>query len=259
MTPLRLTRTQLISAAVAGALLTAGVVATVAARPDWLAGSSGLLAKMRGAGLKPPPKPSGAAKPTAPDPLAFLPAGLIDWLTIPRPDAPSPFVHLQRVNPEAYCKALASTGLKNAKFQMAEPPLRGWTCVTDLVKPIDGEDANVSSLFVVVRGLESDRLDNIRMKLNLIDEATAPLARLIARDTLFQICRGLGFEPPPDALQQIDLLTEGRIYEGGVSWDLRREFGPQARYNLIMIFPRSLVPGGEDRFVIDARRQPVAR
>jgi hypothetical protein len=256
MTPLRLTRTQLISAALAGALLVAGVAATVVAQPDWLVGPKGLLAKMRGEGLKLPPKPK---PPAGADPLAFLPADLVGWLTIPRSDAPTPFIRLQRVTPETFCKALASAGLKNADFRKAEPPLRGWTCITDLVKPIDGDEAVVSSLFVAARGLESDRIDNIRMKLNLIDEATAPLARLIARDTLFQICRGLGFEPPPAVLQQLDQLKEGRIYEGGVSWDLRREFGPQARYNLIAIFPRSLIQGGEDRFVTDARRQPVAR
>lgn len=256
MTPPRLSKTQLISVALAAALLVAGVAATVVARPPWLAGIEDVLAKLRGAGLKPPPKP---AAPRPPDPLAHLPAGLAAWLSTPRADAPSPFIRLTRVDPERFCDALASAGLKNADFHKSEPPLRGWTCVTDLVKPIDGDESQVSSLFVAARGLESDRIDNIRMKLNLLDAATSPLAKLIARDTLFQICRSLGFDPPPDVLAQLDELKEGRIYDGGVSWDLRREFGPQARYNLIVIFPRTLGPGGEDRFVTDARRQPVAR
>ncbi|MFC3695226.1 DUF6030 family protein [Chenggangzhangella methanolivorans] len=256
MTPLRLTKAQLISAALAAVLLVAGVAATVAVRPDWLAGSKGLLAKMRGAGLKPLPKPG---PPPAPDPLHFLSDNLVAWLVAPRPDAPSPFVRLTHVEPERFCTALAKSGLRNAEFRMSEPPLRGWTCVTDLVKPIEGDEYVVSSLFVAARGLESDRIDNIRMKLNLLDEATSPVARAIARDTLFQICRSLGFEPPREVVAQLDELKEGRIFEGGVSWDLRREFGPQARYNLIAIFPRTLTAGGEDRFVTDIRRKPVAR
>lgn len=256
MTPPRLSKAQLISAALALALLVAGVAATVFARPTWLVGNDGLFARVGLPGAAPaPPKPA----PKGPDPLGFLPMELVRWLSIPRADAPSPFIRLTRVKPENFCKALASTGLRNAAFRMAEPPLRGWTCVTDLVKPIDGDEGQVSSLFVAARGLESDRIDNIRMKLNLLDDATSPLAKLIARDTLFQICRSLGFDPPPEVLAQLDELKEGRIYEGGVSWDLRREFGPQARYNLIVIFPRTLGAGGEDRFVTDPRRQPVAR
>lgn len=256
MTPPRLTKAQLTSIALAAALLVAGVAATAIARPPWLVGPQGVLAKLRGAGLKPPPKPEA---PRPPDPLEHLPGALASWLSAPRADAPSPFIRLTRVDPQRFCKALAETGLKNADYRVSEPPLRGWTCVTDLVKPIDGDEGQVSSLFVAARGLESDRIDNLRMKLNLLDAATSPLARLIARDTLFQICRSLGFEPPPDVLAQLEELKEGRIYEGGVSWDLRREFGDQARYNLIVIFPRSLGSGGEDRFVTDARRQPVAR
>lgn len=254
MTPPRPTTVQSVALAAAVALLVAGVAATAVTRPNWLFGPHGLLGA-RGVFAEPPP----AAKPAAPDPLGVLSPDLRAFLTHPGLDAPSPFIRLARVDPERFCKALAATGLKNATFQKAEPPLRGWTCVTDLVKPIDGDEARVSSLFVAARGLESDRLDNIRMKLNLLDAATSPIARVVARDVLFQICRSLGFDPPPEVLAQLETLKEGRVYEGGVSWDLKREFGPADRYNLIAIFPRTLFPGGEDRFVSDPRREPVAR
>lgn len=246
---------QSISLAVAVALLLAGVLATVSTRPAWLFGSGGILPGVQDLFAGPPPP----AKPAAPDPLGRLPTNLRSLLTHAGLDAPSPFIRLARVDPERFCKALAGTGLKNATFQKAEPPLRGWTCVTDLVKPIDGDEARVSSLFVAARGLESDRIDNIRMKLNLLDQATSPIARVVARDVLFQLCRSLGFDPPSEVLEQLETLKEGRVYEGGVSWDLRREFGPADRYNLIAIFPRTLGPGGEDRFVADPRRQPVTR
>lgn len=243
-----MTRARLISSSLAAALLVAGVAAVAIVRPPWFAG----LVDRFGLG-------SPSLPPRLADPLGRLQPAMRDMLADPAPDAPSPFIRLTRVRPEEFCKSLATSGLKNATFQKGEPPMRGWTCVTDLVKPIDGDDAKVSSLFVVARGIESDRIDNLRMKLNLLDEATSPAVRAIARDTLWQICRSLGFEPPGQVVDALDDLREGRIFDGGVSYDLRREFGPASRLNLIIIFPRTLGAGGEDRFVTDPRRQPVSR
>jgi hypothetical protein len=236
-----MTRARLILVlAAAASLAAAGVAAAYLARPDWFV----------------PPPPAVRAPP---DPLGRLPPQLVAFLAWPAPDAPQRFIRLNRVKPEAFCRILASVGLKNAAFRTAEPPLRGWTCVTDLIKPVEGDDAAVSSLFVAARGLESDRVDNVRMKLNLIDEATAPVVNAIARDTLFQICRSLGWEPPPAVVEAVETLKEGRILDRGVSYDLRKEFGPALRLNLIVVFPRSLGGGGEDRFVADPQRSPLAR
>jgi hypothetical protein len=227
----------------AAALAIAAAAAGYLARPAWLFGT-------------PAPTPQ-QARPV--DPLGALPPGLVARLVWPLPDAPSPFVRITRIAPKAFCDSLAAAGLRNAAFQMGEAPLRGWTCVTDLVKPVEGDEQSVSSLFVAARGLESDRVDNVRMKLNLIDAGTAPVVKAIARDVLRQICRSLGWEPPAAVIQAIDGPKEGRILERGVSYDLKREFGPAERFNLIIVFPRSLGQGGEDRFVADPRRSAVAR
>lgn len=243
-----MTAVRRISIVLAAALLVAGAGAVAIVRPPWL---SDVLAAFA------PAQPAAPRRPA--DPLGRLPQNVRDLLADPAPDAPSPFIRLVRVKPEAFCESLATSGLRNATFQKGEPPMRGWTCVTDLVKPIDGDDQSVSSLFVAARGLESDRIDNLRMKLNLLDQATAPVVRAIARDTLGQICRSLGFEPPGQVVAALDDLREGRIFERGVSYDLRREFGTTLRLNLIIIFPRTLGAGGEDRFVTDPRRSPVAR
>ncbi|WP_020181291.1 DUF6030 family protein [Methylopila sp. M107] len=246
---------RLISAALAAALLIAGVASVVILRPPW--------ARLDWASLDwafPAPTPPAPAKPKAPsDPLARLPASLVALLTHLEPDAPGPFIRFTWMKPESFCKGLTATGLKRPQFQKHQPPMRGWNCITDLVKPIDGDDQKVSSLFISMRGLESDRLDNIRVKLNLIDPATVPATKTVARDLLYQFCRTLGWEPPPAVLDQLDGLKEGRVFEHGVSFELRKEFGEAPRYNLIIIFPRTLGSGGEDRFVTDVRRQPVAR
>jgi len=239
---------RLISAALAVALLVSGVVAVVILRPPWAFPPSPGLA------------PQETAKPAPPsDPLGRLPASLVALLTHIEPDAPTPFIRFTPMKPEPFCKDLETVGLKRPQFQKHEPPMRGWNCVTDLVKPVAGDDQTVSSLFVSMRGLESDRLDNIRIKLNLIDPQSVAPTKTIARDLLFQICRTLGWEPPPAVLDALDTLKEGRIVDRGVSFELRKEFGPAARYNLIIIFPRTLGSGGEGRFVTDIRRQPVAQ
>ncbi|MDR4308655.1 hypothetical protein IHQ68_18700 [Chelatococcus sambhunathii] len=235
---------RLISALLAGVLLSSGVAAVVVLRPPWA--------------YPPAPAPKAAPKPPV-DPLGGLPRELVVLLTHGAPDAPSPFIRFTPMRPEPFCKGLSAAGLKSPQFQKHQPPMRGWNCVTDLIKPIDGDDAKVSSLFVSMRGLESDRLDNIRIKLNLIDPLTVEPAKTVARDLLFQICRSLGWDPPQAMLDALETLKEGRIYERGVSFDLRKEFGDAPRYNLIIIFPRTLGTGGEDRFVTDVRRQPVSR
>ncbi|RXF68458.1 DUF6030 family protein [Hansschlegelia zhihuaiae] len=233
-----------LACAAAAAVLIAAAVAVHLAKPAWLFGAPA-----------PPPKPQ--ARPA--DPLGALPPGLVARLVWPLPDAPSPFMRITRVRPKAFCDSLAAAGLRNAAFQMGEAPLKGWTCVTDLIKPVEGDEQSVSSLFVATRGLESDRIDNVRMKLNLIDPGTAPVVKAIARDVLRQICRSLGWEPPAAVVEAIDGPKEGRVLERGVSYDLKREFGPAERFNLIIVFPRSLGQGGEDRFVADPRRSAVAR
>lgn len=205
-----------------------------------------------------PAPPSIPARLANADPLAALPADLAERLVRPRFDAPGPFIRVARAKPEAFCKRLAEVELKNATFQKAEPPMRGWTCTTDLVKPVDGDDQAVSSLFVAIRGQESDRIENIRMKLNLIDPATVPVVMAIGRDVLHEIFRMLGFPPPPEAVEALEGLKQGRVLDRGVAFDLRKEFGDATRYNFIILFPRTLGPGGEDRFVNDRRRSAVA-
>lgn len=245
-----MTRARLISAALAALLLAAGVAAVVAMKPSWA--PAWLPNSPFAAPPAPPPRPPF-------DPLKALPRELTELLTHPGPDAPSGFVRLTRVRPEAFCKDLERWGLRRAAYQGGIAPFRGWTCITDLLKPVDGDEGKVSSLFVAVRGLEADRIDNIRMKLNLLDPVTTPLVKAIARDLLYQIWRSLGWEPPFEVIDALDRLKEGRIYDRGVTYDLRKEFGEGLRLNFIVIFPRLLGAGGEGRFITDSRRSPVAQ
>ncbi len=197
---------------------------------------------------EPSPSERSAAAPDARDPFAALEPIAAAELLAPEPDFPSAFVLLPTVKPSLFCEALGPMGLANPTFQGGAPPLRSWTCVTDLLKPVDGDEAAVSSLFVSARGDDPERIETLRIKLNLLDESTAPVAKAIAKDLLRKIFWGFGFPTPDAALNALDELRDGSFRESGVRYDLRREFGAP-RFNLVIAFPQRLGAGGEGRFL----------
>ncbi|MFJ5489010.1 DUF6030 family protein, partial [Hansschlegelia beijingensis] len=201
---------------------------------DWLGQSS--------------PSEQSAAAPDTRDPFAALQPIAAAELLAPEPGFASAFVLLPTVKPSLFCKALGPMGLANPTFQGGTPPLSSWTCVTDLLKPVDGDEAAVSSLFVSARGDDPERIDTLRIKLNLLDESTAPVAKAIAKDLLRKIFWGFGFPTPDAALSALDELRDSSFRESGVRYDLRREFGAP-RFNLVIAFPQRLGAGGEGRFL----------
>lgn len=228
-------RNLLIVLLAAAALFAAGAMAVATAYSGyvlWVAEAAG---------------PAPAPQPPAKEVAELQPIAEAN-LTDPEPDAPSRFVWLPSATPEQFCRALGGLGLGNPDFQTAQWPAKGWTCVADLLKPVSGEDAAVSSLFVSARGLDSRRLENFRVKLNLLDPATAPVVTQLAQDVLDRIFAALGFEAPAAAVEALRGPKEGVIESHGVTFDLKREFsGP--RYNLIVSFPQRLGTGGGDRFL----------
>jgi hypothetical protein len=152
------------------------------------------------------------------------------------------------VRPETFCERLRTSGLTGVTFQKDEPPGRGWSCVADLVKPKPGDDAAVSSLFVSARGFAPERLDVLRLKLNLIDPSTSRAVLKAAGEMLRQIFAAQSWRPPDSVMAAIPALREGRIVDRGVSYELRKEFGTPPRANLVVTFPRALGLGGSDSF-----------
>jgi hypothetical protein len=233
-------------------LLAATVLAVVAGAATWrhrvdIAEALGVASSL---GLA---RPAPIAVQTH-DPLGGLDPDARALLTAPAPVAPSPFLRRPWISPDAFCKALEAVGFKGVTFQQGEPPQRSWTCLTDVLKPVDGDEAAVSSLFFTARGAEGDRIDGMRLKLNLLDPATTPAVKAVAKDLLRLVFRALGWEPPQALLDAIDASRDEKIEDHGVAYDLRREFGEPPRHNLIVTFPRGLGPGGVDRFLPLPRR-----
>lgn len=183
--------------------------------------------------------PTVAASPP-PDLLAGQPNATVAWLTAAAPDAPQPIMLFPYVTPATFCGALEKAGLPGAVFRMDDPPQTGWTCVTDLIKPIPGDEAEASSLFVSARGLTANSLSIVRFKLNLLDAQSARLVKRLARQALRQVYDLLGFKAEERPLQAIETLADQTFVIKGVTYELRREYGMPLRVNMIVTFPRTL-------------------
>ncbi|MFC7052206.1 DUF6030 family protein [Hansschlegelia quercus] len=245
------------------ALAAAGVIATETARrliatPEiqslrlselpmraakWLSGDAAPHAPELAPETKDPDVAPDAAPAAGPQPIV-----LRDPFS-PDPDAPTEFITLALADGETFCRSLQNTGLNQPVFQRLTVPSHGWTCVPDMLKPVDGAESVVSSLFVTVRGEVADRLSSLRIKLNLIDPATAPLAREKAKDVLTQMLAVFGGVAPERVLQAINFGVNVAVVDRGVTYELKKEFGDPRRANLLVVFPQQLGDGGEARFI----------
>jgi hypothetical protein len=167
----------------------------------------------------------------------------------PELDAPTEFVTLALADGAAFCRSLQNVGLSQPAFQRLTDLSHGWTCVPEMLKPVEGDESAVSSLFVTVRGEVPDRLLSLRVKLNLIDPGTAPRAREKAKAVLTQMLGAFGGKAPDSVLEAIDLGINVATIERGVTYELKKEFGDPRRANLLVAFPQQLGEGGEGRFI----------
>ncbi|MET0312981.1 MAG: DUF6030 family protein [Hansschlegelia sp.] len=218
--------------------------------------SVGLWQAPRIAGLFAPPQqlaspatPAPAPEPKAQDPLGDIEPEAAARLTAPVPDMPASFLWVPNVKADKFCAALKAIGLPNPVFQAPVYPAKNWSCVPDLVKPVGGDETEVSSLFLSARGASPDRLSGLRLKLNLLDRSTAPVVKSIAKDLMRRIFVALGWRAPEEVLALIEAERDGKVTVRGAVFDMRKEFGPEPRFNLIVTFPEALAPGGEDRFI----------
>ncbi|MFD1333181.1 DUF6030 family protein [Methylopila musalis] len=191
--------------------------------------------------------------PPAPDPLADLLPETVDLLTSAYVDAPARFILTPWVTPKLFCDSLKGLGLTGATLHESPKSGGGWTCVTDLVKPVPGPDETMSSLFVSARGLEGRRLDVVRLKLNLLEPKGERRVRRAALDVARALFDQFRWRRSEAALTAIHELRDVRFRERGVTFELKREFGAVPRYNMIVTFERWLPPGPTDRFAPNRR------
>jgi hypothetical protein len=158
--------------------------------------------------------------------------------------SPYPFRSAIGVNPEQVCDRLDEAGFANSGWRGAE--VAGvWECMALLQAPADGGAGEVletpqNSLFYLLRGRASRRINYARMKINLLDPAgeAKTLADAVRFMELF--AAAAGFDLPADLRDAILEKTPATVVTRDVNFKLKPEFDDPARFNLSIEFGPTL-------------------
>lgn len=144
------------------------------------------------------------------------------------------------VGPEKLCAALTPAAAIPPAWQRSALPDESWECFAERAfEPADGG----GSLFAILRGRSQTRVDGFRLKLNLPEEGGGQKAQAAATAQLKSVFAALGrIFPLPLRTALADRVPLRRTI-GGMAIDLRQEFGPVARYNVIIDFAQP--PGNQ--------------
>ncbi|WP_237151893.1 DUF6030 family protein [Oryzibacter oryziterrae] len=188
--------------------------------------------------VAPQPPPTKSTSVPARDPLRNLPHDTLADLVSPEPVSPVPFTRVIRPQPQALCTALADMGVTGAKWRDNPVTPGEWTCDSELVNfgpEATGEgQPKPSSIFVSLRGAAPDRVDVIRLKLNLPDPKSAPQARQAFDRVLEAIHARFHWDVPPAILDAVDRVRTTEVENHGVVYDARRSWGDVPRLDLVI-------------------------
>lgn len=192
-----------------------------------------------------PPQVMPGSAPAEPAPGAPVPDLVVDdaqaWLRDLAVGPARPvFRRGVRTAPAALCAAFAASGW----------PMEGWTgsalrgtgaeCAGERVypAPLDGGEATRS--FAMLRGPGPEAVREIRMKLNLLDPATADAAARDAAAAVSAAFERMSWPAPPDLERRIAALEPFEAQDEGTAIRFWREAGEVPRYNLAIRLPAPL-------------------
>ncbi len=136
-------------------------------------------------GLKPVPEPQTVTAPPPPDPLQTYSADMTHQLVAPTLTVPARLKLIFAGHPDDLCRELAGLGLPNSGWRRA-PFVKGrWQCASDVV-PLStpSVDYGAATLFFLLRGPSDDRVDYLRIKLNVEDPRQMEHGRDMARSVI---------------------------------------------------------------------------
>ncbi len=208
------------------------------------------------------PEPRGELPVKARDPLFYVPRELVTELTAPEPVANETFRRVFLASPATLCAALGRYGISGAKMRHNPVLSDQWNCDSDLVAfgaPADG--MLPSSLFVSLRGHRPDKVDYIRLKLNLNQPATAEDVKLAATNALKGLHGMLGWNLPDEVVNAIEQTKDAKASVFGADYNVFREWSETPRLNVIIKTEDSPSLPATDAFegaISTLRPQPVA-
>jgi hypothetical protein len=138
--------------------------------------------------------------------------------------------------PEKLCAALASGTATAPAWQRSALPDESWECFAERV--FAAEEGG-GSVFAILRGRAESGVDGLRLKLNLPDDAAGAKAQQAAEEILQAVFAALDRDLPQALRAALAEHVALRQEIGGMVLELRREFGPVPRYNVMVDFAAS--------------------
>ncbi|MBD8874959.1 DUF6030 family protein [Roseibium polysiphoniae] len=162
-----------------------------------------------------PPDLEVAAPP--PDPLAGFSADAQDSLTAPDIQVPARLKLTFLGKPEELCAELTEIGLPNGGWTKA-PFRRGrWQCASDVVPlTTPSVDFGSATLFFLLRGGSEDRVDYLRLKLNVEDPRQMEYGEATVRSVIGALSDRYSWAVPDRFLQAISDFEALEMTDRGV-------------------------------------------
>lgn len=154
-------------------------------------------------GLVPPP-PAPESLPLPPDPLAGFDPGIRQALTEPEVLVPATLKLGFRGDPQSLCDEMSAMGLENSGWNRAPFISGAWQCASNLVPlTTPSVDYGPATLFFLLRGPAADKVDYLRLKLNVEDPKQKEIGEKAARMVIAALSDRYGWAVPDAFLQAV--------------------------------------------------------
>ncbi|MEP0233407.1 DUF6030 family protein [Roseibium sp.] len=161
--------------------------------------------------------PDSDAVAPAPDPLAGFPPDTQDSLIAPDIQVPARLKLTFLGKPEELCAELTEIGLPNGGWTRAPFRQGRWQCVSDVVPlTTPSVDFGPATLFFLLRGGAEDRVDYLRLKLNVEDPRQMKYGEATVRAVIGALSDRYSWAVPERFLQAISDFEALEMTDRGV-------------------------------------------
>lgn len=162
---------------------------------------------------------------------------------------PQTFLRAIRSDPRSLCDQVKEAGFRGMDWVISSSNRDNWECssLTTLLPSTDGNGAEQSSIFVLIKGDGENRVTSFRVKLNIERPADSGPVAALAADAAMIFLERVQWENSEEVVRLVRSLKEFELDNFGSRIRFRKEMGEVPRYNFIA----SQAPG-------KPRKSPVA-
>ena len=157
---------------------------------------------------------------------------------------------------EDICSALQKSGWVSEQWQVADLGQQTWSCGAEkLVAATDDPVTTIGSLFVSARGMGSDNVSSVRLKVNFLDGEISPLVHEQAISAARDILEAIGWGEEPEVMDKLRRWKQFELKGNGNTISLSREPTDIPRYNFLIasdssdLIRQQAAPGARKRWL----------